>query len=457
MTFCQAREYCESFINYEYHLQKVKSSSFSLQNIKHLLSLIGNPQERLKIIHVAGSKGKGSTCAMIASILHRAGYRTGLYTSPHLESVTERIRVLGDNKGKGVFVDAISEEDFCTVIEELKPFIEEIECLTYFEILTALALFYFARQKVDFVVLETGMGGRLDATNVGMAKVCAITPIGLEHVNTLGNTLEKIAYEKVAIVKDPRQKVVVAPQTKEAEDVIKSHCVDLNIQPFWVGRNIEYVLYAQELGDGQRFFVKGRCAMYKDLFMPLLGKHQTLNAATAVGVVECLKDLGEKISITAIEEGLANVNWPGRFEVVQKQPLIILDCAHTIDSARAVVKTFQFIWADKKSILILGISDDKDKKAIGMELNKIADKVIVTKSNHPRACFFTEENLKLIFFKKKCCQTSNVKEALKLACRESVKGDIIFVTGSIFVVSEARKLCNQKQTPGVCLVNRLLI
>lgn len=438
MNSRQVREYLDSFINKEYNLHKIKSSSFSLQNIKYLLKLMGNPQDQLKIIHVAGSKGKGSTCALIASILHCAGKRVGLYTSPHLYDVTERIRILGNINGQGVFKDAISEEEFCEGIEVLKPLIEKVEGLSYFEILTALAFFYFEKQNVEWVVLETGLGGRLDATNVGLAKVCVITSIGLEHVNILGNTLEKITFEKVSIVKEPQQKVVVAPQDKSVESVIKKYCKKLNVSVCWVGKDIEYVSLLQQLDLGQSFFIKGHWAMYRDLRMPLLGDHQLINATVAVGVIECLKDLGEKVSLMAVEEGAAKVDLLGRFEIIQKNPCIILDCAHTPDSVKALVQTFQAVFPNQKATLILGLSEDKDKFLIGKELDVIVDKIIVTKANHSRAVDFQESDLKKMFKDKRYLKTENVKEAMALI--QNNKG-VVLVTGSIFLVSEARKTC----------------
>jgi len=451
MTFRQAIEYCESFINHEKHLQKVKFSSFSLQNIKKLLSLIDNPQDQLKIIHVAGSKGKGSTCAAIASILYHAGYKVGFYSSPHLEEVTERIRILGDNKGKGVFIDAISEEGFCLIIEELKPYFEQVKSLTYFEILTASALFYFVKQKVDFVVLETGLGGRLDATNVGEALVCVLTSIGLEHTAILGETIGKIAREKVGIIKNEGQKVVAAPQLEEAQVVIENQCRKLNIRSVCVGKDIVFEDIEKNL-DGQLCYVKGLHRDYGRLRISLFGYHQVINAATSIGAIECLQESGVVIKEEAIRKGLSHIFWPGRFEVIKGKPIIVLDSAHTPDSVKVAVETFQSFWPEKKAILILGLSDDKDRQAIGMELSKVAKKIIATKSNHPRAYDFKEYELQKLFLGEKIRKTENVQGALDLAYQESLEDDIIFVTGSVFIVGEVRSYVT-KQMPGVCLMN----
>ena len=427
MSFLSAQEYLNSFINNEKHLNQVKSSSFTLDNIKNLLKLLGNPQDQLSIIHVAGSKGKGSTCAFTAQILHEAGYTVGLYTSPHLEDMTERIRILNPVslraqhsevwQSHAIFADSISEEKFQMSMEAIKPSIKQVKKLTYFEVLTALAIFYFAQEKVDFTVLETGLGGRLDATNVGISKVCAITPIGLEHTAILGSTLAKIAGEKASIIKDARQKVVIAPQVLEAQKVIEERCQKFNIQSVLV----------KNLDDHFK--------------ISLLGQHQKANAATAIEIIKCLRQLNFMISDEAIQEGLQKTYWPGRFEIVHKEPTVILDSAHTPESARVLMDTIQEVLPNRKVLLILGVANDKDKQTIGKELNKITDQVIVTQFNHPRSGYFEDGELQNIFLNKKCIRTNSVQEALNAAYQNYTPEHVILVTGSIFLIAEARRLC----------------
>ena len=223
---------------------------FKLDRARYLLELLGNPQDQLKIIHVAGSKGKGSTCALTASVLRAAGYRVGLYTSPHLNNCRERIRVLGPlhppSADEDIFPDMISEQELCAMLEAIKPCVarlhneETFVGLSFFELFTALAFYHFHQARVDWVVLETGMGGRLDATNVAPSKICVITPISLEHTQYLGDTIAKIAGEKAAIIKDPLAKVVIAPQEPAARDVLEKRCVEFSIRPIWIGRDIRY-------------------------------------------------------------------------------------------------------------------------------------------------------------------------------------------------------------------------
>ena len=316
MPYKEVQEYLNSFINYEHHLQKFSFSSFHLNRIRTLLNLLGNPQKTLNSIHVAGSKGKGSTSALTASILKEAGYKVGLYTSPHLYSLKERIRIL--EKGPvnsiregGIFSDLISDKKLKAILQKIKPRLEKIRStkklggLTFFEVLTALALFYFFEERVDWVVLETGLGGRLDATNVVSSKVCALTPISLEHTQILGGTLAKIAAEKAAIIKDEDSRVVVAPQEKEVRQVIENRCKEFKIKPMWVGQDIQYQLKSQNLQE-QIFDIidcdKGE--RYCDLKLSLLGEHQLVNAMTALGIMLSLKALGVKIPGQAIYRGL---------------------------------------------------------------------------------------------------------------------------------------------------------
>ena len=449
----KVQEYLQSFINYELHLKEVSPDTFKLDRVKKLLSLLGNPQRSFKIIHVAGSKGKGSTAAITAAILKDAGYKVGLYTSPHIYHLGERIRVL-DGKGNGValqnaqeiFPDSISSQEFNLILKETKPFLERMRetsrgCLSFFEVLTALALYHFKKEKVDAAVLEAGLGGRLDATNVVSSHVCAITPISLEHTRILGNTTEKIAREKAAIIKTKKAKVVAALQEKNGEKVIRQRCRQFHIKPLWVGRDFRWSLIKHNR-RGQIFDVykRNHQKIYSRLFLPLLGEHQLMNACTALGVIYSLRDLGFSISKEAVKKGLRNVYWPGRFEIIQNKPLIILDGAHNPASAKIVGQTMVNIFPRKKVILILGISEDKDKEGICREFKKMAEMLILTKARHPRAHDWAKDNINVIFSGNIIFKTEDVKEALSLAAARAEKEDIILVTGSLFVVSEARKI-----------------
>ncbi len=448
MKFPAAQQYLDSFIDHEIHLGQTKPSAFKLERIQQLLQSLGDPHKDLKIIHVAGSKGKGSICALTASILQSAGYKVGLYTSPHMNNYRERIRILNSkticdsgSQGSDIFPDCISEEELCRVIEETKPVIEvvcsqpELGVLSFFEVYTALALYHFQQRKTDFVVLETGLGGRLDATNATDSIVAAIAPINLEHTRILGDAISSIAQEKAAIIKDGKQKVVIALQAKEAQDVLDRRCRKFAIKPIEVNKHAEYENVDKDI-DRQIFHLKTAKTDYGRLTLPLLGKHQRDNAATSVCIIECLQDLGIKIPVEAVQEGCKNIFWPGRFEAVAREPLVLLDGAHSPDSARALAETIKEIFKEQKVILILGISEDKNKKLIYDELSCISQNIIFTKADHPRAADLAG--------------AVNVKEALDLAHKAAGAQDIILVAGSIFVISEARKLLTGDRPLGVC-------
>jgi len=447
MTYPETISYLESFINYEKIPVYPYKESLKLERIRDFLARIDNPQQSLRCIHIAGSKGKGSTCAFITYILREAGFRVGLYTSPHLSDFRERIRILNSGLkfqvSGGDFEGMISEEELSGLVEKLKPAIEEYNrsskygALSFFELYTALAFVYFKEKKVDFAVLETGLGGRLDATNTVDPLVCAITSISYEHTQKLGNTLREIASEKAGIIKAhsseliaPSLNVVSAPQEKEAMDVIEKKCKEIGAKLYEVGKDITYKR------NNDKFSVRGVSGEYKDLKIRLLGEHQLVNAAVAIGVVEALRPFGINTGAEAIRKGFNNAVWPGRCEVVSRNPLVVLDGAQNIASTRVLKKTIKGNFKYKKLILILGISKDKDIKGICNELYDLADEVILTQADNPRA---TEPEMLAKYFKDKAAHiTNNVKEAKALAGRRAKKEDLILVTGSLFVVGEFR-------------------
>jgi len=425
MTYPEALKYLESFINYEKIPAYPYKESLKLERVRDFLDTIDNPQDSLRCIHIAGTKGKGSTCAFIAYILRQAGYKVGLYTSPHLSDFRERIRVLHPRTKelknlRTDFEGMISEKELSDFVDRLKPAIEKYNNdskygpLSFFEVYTAVAFAYFKEKKVDLAVLETGLGGRLDATNVVRALVCAITPISYEHTQKLGSTLAEIAAEKCGIIKIPGSIVISAPQEKEAMEVIRNRCERIGAKLFEVGKDIEY----------------------HKLKSNLIGEHQLINAAVAVGAIEALSSYGVKVSIDEIKNGLRNTVWPGRCEVVSKDPLIILDGAQNIASAQVLKKAIKENFKYKKLILVLGISKDKDILGICREVDELADEVILTRADNPRA---TEPKVLAGYFKGKPAHiTKDIKEAKIMAQRIAKKGDLILVTGSLFVVGEFR-------------------
>jgi dihydrofolate synthase/folylpolyglutamate synthase len=457
MTYPETIKYLESFINYEKIPAWRYKESLKLDRIKDFLAIIGNPQGDLKCLHIAGTKGKGSTCVFISYLLREAGYSVGLYTSPHLSDFRERIRILKTQasrcklQDKEDFEGMILKNELRDLVERLKPAINKYNKkskygpLSFFEIYTSLAFVYFKERKVDFVVLETGLGGRLDATNVVNPLVAAITPISYEHTQKLGVTLKEIATEKAGIIKrhqdtlpavrqaksPGRQLIVIsAPQEKEAREVIRRKCKDEGARLYEVGRDIFYEARAGS------FNVMGIFGEYPCLKTKLLGKHQLVNAAVAIGIIEALRPYGFYMGIDSIRRGLYNAIWPGRCEVVSKEPLIVLDGAQNIASSKAIKEAIKENFKYKNLILVLGVSKDKDIKGICNELKDLADKVVLTKANNLRAA--EPEILAKHFDRKKAHLTNNIKEARTLACRIAEKKDLILVCGSLFVVGEFR-------------------
>ena len=463
MTYPETTRYLESFINYEKIPAYPYKESLKLERIKIFLAAIDNPQNTLKCIHVAGTKGKGSTCAFVAYILRAAGYKVGLYTSPHLSDFRERIRVLNrkseatlrlcsgrvNQQPQKDFEGMISKNELTGLVEKLKPAIEKYNKnskygpLSFFEVYTILAFIYFKEKKVDFAVLETGLGGRLDATNVVQPLVAAITPISYEHTQILGNTLREIATEKAGIIKTANLTVISAPQEEEAAKVIRNRSKKAGARLYEVGRDIKY----QKTED--RFSVKGIFGEYPDLKIRLLGSHQLVNATVAVGIVEALRFYDFNVDAASIRKGLNNTIWPGRCEVIQQDPLVVLDGAQNIASSRALKKAIRenFLCSGsasgrgsggkyKKLILVIGISSDKDLKGICAQLYGLADEIVLTKANNPRA---TPPEILAGYFKgKKVYITNNVKEAREKTKAIAKKKDLILVTGSLFVAGEFR-------------------
>ncbi len=451
MTYPETIQYLESFINYEKIALYPYKESLKLERIEGFLATLGNPQDSLKCVHIAGTKGKGSTCVFISYILRQAGFKVGLYTSPHLSNFRERIRILSLRsqvsglRSSDDFEGMISERELTDLVKRLKPKIENYNKnskygpLSFFEVYTALAFIYFKEKKVDFTVLETGLGGRLDATNVVSPLICAITPISYEHTQKLGNTLREIATEKAGIIKYQKSKikyqkliVITAPQEQEVGTVIRQKCKEVGAKLYEVGKDITY----KKINGA--FEIKGIFERYKNLKIRLIGEHQLINACVALGVIEALRFYDFKVSPSALKEGFYNTVWPGRCEVVSKKPLIVLDGAQNVASAKGLKETIKSNFKFKRLILVLGISKDKDIKGICNQLRDLADSAILTKANSPRAA--NPKDLSKYFIEMKTFLTFDVKEALSLAKKKANAKDLILVTGSLFVVGEARFL-----------------
>jgi dihydrofolate synthase/folylpolyglutamate synthase len=450
MTYPETIQYLESFINYEKIPAYPYKESLKLGRVNDFLETIGNPQDSLKCIHIAGTKGKGSTCAFIAYILRQAGYKVGLYTSPHLSDFRERIRILSPapktEHQKLDFEGTILKDDITNLVKRLKSLIQNYNRnskygpLSFFEVYTSLAFVYFQEKKVDFAVLETGLGGRLDATNVVNPLITSITSISYEHTQKLGNTLKEIATEKAGIIKCRRPSSVVrrpsivisAPQEEEAMEVIRNRCDEVGARLYEVDKDITYK------GTKDGFAVNGIFGEYPDLKIRLLGKHQLINATVALGVIEALRFYNINVGIDAIKDGLYNTVWPGRCEVISGDPLVVLDGAQNIASIKALKETIKENFKYKRLVLILGISNDKDIQGICQELYDLADEIVLTKANNPRAT--GPKVLAQYFLGKEVHITNSVREAGNLVYRLMQKEDLILVCGSLFVVGEYRLL-----------------
>ncbi|OIO90415.1 MAG: hypothetical protein AUK03_13015 [Anaerolineae bacterium CG2_30_64_16] len=432
------------YVNYEKQMRyPYNAVAFNLDRLKELLDRLGNPQDRFQCVHIAGTKGKGSTSAMVESVLRTAGYRTGLYTSPHLHTWRERIRVDGA---------LMAKRDLVALLDRHRSAIAATPGITAFEIMTALAFSYFAQQEVEWTILEVGLGGRLDATNVVHPAACGITSLSYDHVELLGHTLSLIAWEKAGIIK-AGVPVVSAPQEPEAMGVIQRVCADTGARLVTVGQDWQWEQDGMDL-TGQSLAVRGPGGKptLPNLRIPLLGRHQLVNATTAVAILAELNAQGVRIEEEAVRAGLAATHWPGRLEVLQTRPILVADSAHNANSAlklRAALAEWFPRPPRRELALIFGASADKDIDGM-LEIfltpdpdngYKPADKVIVTKSGHPRSADPVQlaDQVRAISATCPISVHYTVDSSLTEALAWAGPDDLICVTGSIFVVAQARR------------------
>ena len=415
MNYTEAIEYIHS-INWQF-------CNPGLERVRELCEKLGNPQDSLKFIHVAGTNGKGSFCAMTEAILRAEGYRVGLFTSPYILEFGERMRINGEN---------IRDEELCALVEEIKPIADAMgDKPTEFELITALAFLYFARNNCDIVVLECGLGGRLDATNVIKTPILSvITGIALDHTSILGNTVEKIAAEKAGIIKDGVP-VLWCGGDESAKAVIRGAAAKKNAPVFTVDRTSMRI-------NGMS--LDGTCfdyLEYKDLNLALLGSYQPINAANALTAICLIGKSGIKMSEDAIRKGLSSVVWHARFEVISKAPLIIADGGHNPEGIDAAVSSIKKYFPDNKVLIVTGVMADKDHGYMAARIASVAQKVFCLTPDNPRALSAGDYADEFISLGVDAVACDSVKSAVDAARKEAVESGLpIVALGSLYMYGE---------------------
>ncbi|MEM9418967.1 MAG: folylpolyglutamate synthase/dihydrofolate synthase family protein [Planctomycetota bacterium] len=416
---------------------KYDQPTFNLDRMRKLLHLLGDPQGQLKIVHVAGTKGKGSTCAMITSMLQACGYTVGSYSSPHLVDLRERITI---NNHMVSYGDCA--ELFKTIASVEHKF-GKTNQLTFFEIMTAAALLHFQQEAVDIVVLETGLGGRLDSTNVVTPLVTAITGLSLDHTQLLGKTLPEIAREKAGIFK-PEVPALTIAQEKEADETLKQVAEEVGTTLEVTGKELDFSYRFEanrELGPHTRVCLTTDTSKFEHLPVPLKGEHQAQNCGLALAVLDKLKAHGFTLPLNQVIDGLAATKLPGRMETVLDQPRVIIDGAHNAASITALTKSLGAHVQYDSLVMIFGCGQDKDINGMLKQIALGADKIIFTRAKaNPRAEEPDDLMRRFNDLSPKMAQTApNLEAALKLAARAVSREDLIVVTGSFYLAGEARK------------------
>lgn len=435
-SYSKALRYLATLSDYErLRIVRYNSQNFDLDRMRTLLKKLGNPHEQFRSVHIAGTKGKGSTCAMVAAMLQAAGYKVGLYTSPHLVDIRERVQINGE---------MISQGDFTRLVKTVEPLAGKIKpSPTYFDVLTAVAFKHFAEQKVDIAIVETGLGGRLDSTNVLKPEVTAITSISKDHMAQLGNTLAKIAEEKAGIFK-PGVPAVTVVQEPEVEAVFKRVAEAVGAPLDITGKTIEfsYRFESSRLqGPHNRICLTTANSKFEHLAVPLLGEHQAVNCGLALSIVDKLKTRGFAISDSRAIEGLTKLNSvPGRMEMVSQVPRVLVDGAHNAASLDAMMKAIGQHVPYDSMVVIFGCCADKDVSGMLERITSGADKVIFCKVDNIRTADPNELAARYVELYGKMAQVAtSLDDALGIANRAVTKEDLICITGSFYLVGEAKK------------------
>jgi dihydrofolate synthase/folylpolyglutamate synthase len=435
-TYDEAIKYLYARTDYEQERRlRYNIDTFDLNRMERLLSLVGNPHNKVDTVHIAGTKGKGSTATMLAKMLEANGYKVGLYTSPHVVDLHERIRVNSDMISKSAMLGLLNRV--------YKP-VEKLSkdgTPTFFEVMTAIAFMHFVDVKADVAVIETGLGGRLDSTNVIKPKVVGITSLSIDHQRQLGSTIEEIAKEKAGIFK-PGVPIITVQQDPNALRVLKARAAAVKAPLSVTGVDIDFshrFETSPEHGPHNRVCLTTPTSKFEHLRVPLHGIHQAINCGLALAMLDKLKNLGYAIDNEKTARGLSQVKLPGRMEMICEDPRILIDAAHNAASIRALMHAIGQSIPYDSMIVIFGCNEDKDVEGMLQELQFGADKVIFTRSNSPKAMSPDELAEQYTAISGKMCQSAlSLGEALRLARNAVGKEDLICITGSFYLIGEAK-------------------
>lgn len=394
-----------------------------LERISALCKKLGDPQNELKFIHVAGTNGKGSFCSMLDSVLRHAGYKTGLFTSPYIKVFNERMQFCGEN---------ISDTELAEITEYVKPFADSMEDKpTEFELITAIGFEFFKRKKCDVVILEAGMGGRLDSTNIITSSLLSvITGISLDHTAFLGDTVEKIAAEKAGIIKE-NGAVLFGGNSESVEEVIKAKAAEMNADYHFADKSGLAILSSDLTGSTFNYLD------YKEVHLPLLGLYQPWNAANVLCALEILKSKGFTVTEEAVRAGLLNARWPARFEIISRDPLIIFDGAHNPEGIETAVASIKRYFGDRKVCILTGVMKDKDYNYIAKKFSEISDRAFTITPQNPRALPAEEYARVLEGIGIKATSYSSVANALEDAKQYArSSGTALLCLGSLYMYCE---------------------
>lgn len=431
MNYKETRAYIENTAKF--------GMNFGLQRTEKILELLGNPHKNLKLIHVAGTNGKGSTTAMLSNILIKNNYKVGMYTSPYLEEFEERIQINNKN---------ISKEDLVKSVEEVREAVDNVIKLgfdhpTEFEIITCAMLVYFNNEKIDYGVIEVGLGGRLDSTNVISPILTIITSISLDHMNILGNSIEEIAKEKGGIIKN-NVPLVLYPVCESCSRIIEVICKDKDSAIIKVNEmDGEFI---SVVDDGEKIFQKVKLNSGEKEFtlnLNLLGSHQILNAAVVLKAVVELNNLGAKIPYNSIISGFKTVVWKGRLEVIKRNPMVVIDGAHNIDGIKSLVKSVEMYFKYNKIHLILGVLSDKEVEKIIEAIVPICESVIAVTPHSDRAFLAEELKVNIKKYNRNVTSFDNYEEAYIEVKNRANNDDLVLISGSLYMIGDMRRCINK--------------